>query len=127
MGQDGERRKKYSEAVIDGIKRKSRIFVGDSIVRKTYSRLSKGEDVAHNIDWNEKIKNKTATECWNILKGEIYSAIDSFVPMKKQVKRSKKKHLSKEAFRNIRHKQYVCGGFISIRERMNMLWFTKRH
>ena len=28
--------------VIDGIKRKSRIFVGDSIVRKTDSRLSKG-------------------------------------------------------------------------------------
>ena len=42
MGQDGERRKKYSAAVTDGIKRKSRIFVGDSIVRKTDSRLSKG-------------------------------------------------------------------------------------
>ena len=42
MGQDGERRKKHSAAVIDGIKRKSRIFVGDSIVRKTDSRLSKG-------------------------------------------------------------------------------------
>ena len=45
MGQDGERRKKYSAAVIDGIKRKSRICVGDTIVRKTDSRLSKGEDV----------------------------------------------------------------------------------
>ena len=45
MGQDGERRKKYSAAVIDGIRRKSRIFVGDSIVRKTDSRLNKGEDV----------------------------------------------------------------------------------
>ena len=49
------------------------------------------------------MKNKTATECWNILRGEIDSAIDSFVPMK--VKRSKKKHLSKEAFRKIIHKQ----------------------
>ena len=39
---DGERRKKYSAAVIDGIKRKSRIFVGDCIVRKTDSRLTKG-------------------------------------------------------------------------------------
>ena len=29
------------------------------------------------------MKNKTATECWNILRGEIDSAIDSFVPMKK--------------------------------------------
>ena len=45
MGQGGERRKKYSAAVIDGIKRKSRICVGDSIVRKTDSRLSKGDDV----------------------------------------------------------------------------------
>ena len=57
------------------------------------------------IDWNDKMKNKTATECWNILRGELDSAIDSFVPMKKQGKRSKKKHLSKEAFRKIRHKQ----------------------
>ena len=51
------------------------------------------------------MKKKTATECWNILRGEIDSAIDSFVPMKKQGKRSKKKHLSKEAFTKIRHKQ----------------------
>ena len=42
IGQDGERRKKYSAEVIDGIKRKSRIFVGDSIVRNTDTRLSKG-------------------------------------------------------------------------------------
>ena len=57
------------------------------------------------IDWNVKMKNKTATECWNILRGELDSAIDRYVPMKKQGKRSKKKHLSKEAFRKIRHKQ----------------------
>ena len=37
MGQYGERRNKFSAAVIDGIKGKSRIFVGDSIVRKTDS------------------------------------------------------------------------------------------
>ena len=40
-----DRRKSYSAAVIDGIKRKSRSFVGDSIVRKTDTRLSKEEDV----------------------------------------------------------------------------------
>ena len=45
MGQDGERRRKFSAAVIDGIKIKSWICVGDSIVRKTDSRLRKGEDV----------------------------------------------------------------------------------
>ena len=49
--------------------------------------------------------NKTATECRNILRGELDNAIYSYVPMKKQGKRSKKKHLSKEAFRKIRYKQ----------------------
>ena len=44
-GQDGERRKTYSAAVIDGFKRTSMIYVGDSIVRKTDTRLSRGEDV----------------------------------------------------------------------------------
>ena len=42
IGQDGERRKSYSAAVIDGTKRNSRICVGDSIVRKTGKKLSKG-------------------------------------------------------------------------------------
>ena len=51
------------------------------------------------------MKNKTETECWNMLRGELDSAIDSYVPMKKQGKRSKKKHLSKDAFRKIIHKQ----------------------
>ena len=57
------------------------------------------------IDWDDKMKNKTAAECWNIVRGEIDNAIDSYVPMKKQGKRSKKKHLSKEAFRKIIYKQ----------------------
>ena len=62
------------------------------------------KNVAH-MDGNDKMKNKTATECWNILRGELDSAIDRYVPMKKQGKRSRKKHLSKEAFRKIRYKQ----------------------
>ena len=45
MGQDGERRNTYSAAVIDGCRRTSTIYVGDSIVRKTDTRLSKGKDV----------------------------------------------------------------------------------
>ena len=57
------------------------------------------------IDWDDNMNNKTATECWNILRGELDSAIDSHIPMKKQGKRSKKKHLSKETFRKIRYKQ----------------------
>ena len=47
------------------------------------------------------MNNKTAAECWNIVRGELDNAIDSYVPMKKQGKRSKKKHMSKEAFRKI--------------------------
>ena len=42
MRQHGGRRKTYSAAVIDGIKRNSTIYVGDSIVRKTDTRLSNG-------------------------------------------------------------------------------------
>ena len=45
VGLDGERRNTYSAAVIDGCKRTSTIYVGDSIVRKTDTRLSKGKDV----------------------------------------------------------------------------------
>ena len=45
IGQEGERRKSYSAAVIDGIKRNTTTYVGDSIIRKTDTRLSKGEDV----------------------------------------------------------------------------------
>ena len=43
--QDGERRKTYSAAVIDGCERTSTIYVGDSIVRKTDRILGKGKDV----------------------------------------------------------------------------------
>ena len=50
------------------------------------------------------MKNKTA-ECWNIIRSELDSAIDRYVPMKKQGKQYNKKHLSKEAFRQIRYKQ----------------------
>ena len=35
------------------------------------------------IDWNNTLKNKTATECWNILKSEIDCVVDKFVPLKK--------------------------------------------
>ena len=57
------------------------------------------------LDWNNMLMNKTAIECWNILKYEIESIIDKFVPLKKQGKRSRKKHLSKEVIRKIVFKQ----------------------
>ena len=51
------------------------------------------------LDWNNMLMNKTATECWKILKYEIESVIDTFVPLKNQGKRFRKKHLSKEDIR----------------------------
>ena len=42
---EGIHRKSYSEAVIEGVRKKVRVFVGDSIVRKTDRVLNKGDDV----------------------------------------------------------------------------------
>ncbi len=56
------------------------------------------------IDGNDKIKNKTATESWNILKSEVDGDINRYVPMKNEGKRSKKKHLPKYVFKKIRHR-----------------------
>ena len=67
-----------------------------------------------NIDWNNLLKNKTrTTECWTFFKYEIEGIIGKFVPLRKQGKRSRKKHLSKEAIRKIAHKQ--------------MLWRVSKH
>ena len=57
------------------------------------------------LDWNNMLMDKTAIECWKILKYEIESIIDKFVPLKNQGKRSRKKHLSKEAISKIVFKQ----------------------
>ena len=37
--------KSYSEVVIEGVGRRARVFVGDSVVRKTDRALNKGDDV----------------------------------------------------------------------------------
>ena len=57
------------------------------------------------LDWNIMLMNNTAIEFWNILKYEIESIIDQFVPLKKQGQLSRNKHLSKEAIRKIVYKQ----------------------
>ena len=80
------------------------------------------------IDWNDKMKNKTATECWNILREELDRAIDSYVPIKSKGNALRRnicqKRLSERwDINNIP----VCGGFINIRERIKIMWFTKRH
>ncbi|KAI0228188.1 GTPase-activating protein and VPS9 domain-containing protein 1 [Lamellibrachia satsuma] len=42
---EGIERKTYSAAVIEGVRKRARVFVGDSIVRKTDRVLNKGDDV----------------------------------------------------------------------------------
>ena len=83
------------------------------------------KNLAH-IDWDEKMKNKTATECWDILRGELDTAIDSYVPMKKQEKRSKKKICQKRLSETCDINK-ICGGFINIRERIKIMMFTTKH
>ena len=42
---EGIHRKSYSEAVIEGVRKRARLFVGDSIVRKTDRVMNKRNDV----------------------------------------------------------------------------------
>ena len=42
---EGIHRKSYSEAVIEGVRKRARVNVGDSIVRRTDRVLNKGDDV----------------------------------------------------------------------------------
>ena len=64
-------------------------------IKKTYRRnFQKGnyKDMRKylaKLDWNNMLMNKTAIECWNILKYEIESIINKCVPLKKQGKRSR--------------------------------------
>ena len=54
------------------------------------------------------LRNKTAIECWNIIKYEIEGIIDKFVPLKKNKENGlEKKHLSKEAIIQIEYKQVM--------------------
>ena len=62
--------------------------------------------ILEHIDWNDKMKNKTGAESWNILKSELDSVSNIYIPMKKQGKRWR---------------------FINILERIRIMKFTKRH
>ena len=42
---EGIHRKSYSEALTEGVRKRVRVFIGDSIVRKTDIVLNKGDDV----------------------------------------------------------------------------------
>ena len=49
------------------------------------------------LDWNNMLMNKTAIECWNILKYETENIVDQFVPLKTKENSLQTKDLSKEA------------------------------
>ena len=109
---EGIKRKSYSEVAIEGLRRRARVFVGDSIVRKSDRVLSKGDDVevclpvakikaitekvekvmgsgkggsvSVHVGTNNVDREGTPAILRNILKYVIESIIDTFVPLKKQ-------------------------------------------
>ena len=54
--------------------------------------------------WNKLLENKKTEECWDIVKKELEFMINKFVPVKSQ-KRTRKKHLSKDALNQIINKR----------------------
>ena len=56
---EGIHRKSYSEAVIEGLRKRARVFVGDTIVGKTDRVLNKRDDVAEAI--TERVKNNVGS------------------------------------------------------------------
>ena len=50
------------------------------------------------LDWNNMLRNKTAIECWNILKYENESIIDKFIPLKNK-ENGLERNTSKEGIR----------------------------
>ena len=81
--------------------------------------------LAH-IYWNDKMKNKAGAEIWNILKSELDSVINRYVPMKKQGKRSRKNTCQNRLSKRLDINK-IRGRFINIRERIKIMKFTKRH
>ena len=54
------------------------------------------------INWNNTLENKTAKECWDILKSDIDCIVDKCVPLKKTGETVKK-----ETFIEIHYKNQV--------------------
>ena len=73
------------------------------------------------------MKNKTATEYWNILRSDLDSAIHLNVPMEKQRKRSKRNICENRLFRKIKYVNRLCGRYTSILELIMITKYTKRH
>ena len=74
------------------------------------------------LDWNNMLMNKTAIECWNILKYEMESIIDKFVPLKSN--ENGLETLVKRSYKKIVLKQTMWRVYRRTRKTMQI---TKRH
>ena len=61
------------------------------------------------LDWNNMLMNKNAIECWNILKYEIESIIDTFVPSKNKENGVERNTCQKRLLENNVKTTYVAG------------------
>ena len=69
------------------------------------------------------LTNKTAIECWNILKYEIESIIDKYVPLKNKENGLERNTCQKKLLEKLCSSK-LCGG---VPERMKTMQITKRH
>ena len=72
------------------------------------------------------LMNKTAIECWNILKYEIESIIDKFVPLKNKENGLERNTCQKKLL-EILWLSKLCGGLIGVPEIMKSTQITNRH
>ncbi|KAI0213256.1 hypothetical protein LSAT2_001722 [Lamellibrachia satsuma] len=81
---EGIERKSYSAAVIEGVRKRATVFVGDSIVRKTDRVLNKGDDVVVCLPGvkieaiTESVENIVGSATWNSLVRSL-AIIDVFL------------------------------------------------
>ena len=73
------------------------------------------------------LMNKTAIECWNILKYEIESIIDKFLPLKNKENCLERNTCQKKLLELFNRLSKLCGGFTRIPERMKTMQITKMH
>ena len=81
------------------------------------------------LDWNNMLRNKTATECWNILKYEIESIIYKCFVEKNKENSLERNTCQKKLLEKYRTSK-LCAGFIGIPERTERMKTTqsiKRH
>ena len=101
-------------------------LVQDDFLTKHVSESTRGARVLYLVLSSKYLEQLTATESWTLLKSEFGRDINRYVSMKKQGKRSKKKQLSKEAFKKSRYKQEMWPVYKHT-ERIKIMKFTKRH